>query len=493
MFSRTEGTLTTNDSALPREGVQHPKNDLSEALEAQLKEQSVILENLEKQNFSLMCTIEQQQEHILKMQEQLNEVQSQHRSHEEVLQRQMTEVLNAIRKPKWRKIKEATEELLWIVTHSQEPSTAAVLECVEEGADIYHSGSELARPILHTLIERGDLETIRELMTRIQDTPLLLTVCDKAGDTPLHVLCSPHLSESAVDEMLKAIVKRILDNTVYTTTVDWNKCNNENRDFLSAAAAVGRLNVVWKYVRHVPFFGDQPYESIVISNATIQMDDWRKLSVHDQKCFHDYKIRKQQEVQELQRKNTTFLHLCMNARWAPPTHQVRECLRNGADPMCPYKGQGPFRQEKDTPIIFSLLEQGSFEQTLACLESPYGLDFTRVDEKQRTLLHVIAEGIPEKLAVEILQKIVEHLEKHKDRDRIDWTLADMHGYDWLTIAADSGRLSSCWGVLKANNVSHYFKSRSESKIPIWAVVGKSDWSAMCTEDQIRFDLKSGIN
>lgn len=346
----------------------------------------------------------------------------------------------------------------------------ALREAVLAGADVMLSHQavfSLHQPILHALISREAVEAVKACLL----SPLVISfvkVTNYRKENLLHLLCRTRLE--ILNKMLPAVVYRI--ETHPNDIVNWSQKNVFKQDFITLAATLGKLSVVWPHVKHVPHFADNT-EGIDLGDTRMFEMDWSKLSEAEQENF----------VGGRRMAPTEALHWIAQ-QTKPDVSIVQSCVDHDADIM--YTAN----HAAYSPSFHLLVSRGAVDCVKACLTTRQSIDFTMTNylgdkdnasptgpQRERlTPLHLLCLLRSRDVAVEMLTAILVRLgiamrnegtNQQMDaaaasadetrRDKIDWGQTDHEGQDFLSCAKANGKLLVFWPLLRHLS---YFKGMS---------------------------------
>lgn len=316
--------------------------------------------------------------------------------------------------------------------------------------------------------------------------------------TILHRICSNCFSSAEATSILQAIVTHIQQHP--GDTVDWGAEDDYECTFIVRAAENQRLSLFYPLVRHFTFFHQKesslPFLSCAIPllrripflrNAslvghsaapiplkTVWSWDWEALEEQDKTHFNTDRT----ETVEASRPTGELSWMAQQAEDSPHVVDVEEVKRlvsDGADVL--------FRPEVFLkPTLMAFAYKGCMEALRACLETSSPIDFTLTDHRRRTLFHYLCCDFSPTTAAEILQLLVYRVETHP-RDQLDWGQEDMAGLDFIHLAAENGRLSLLFPLVRQ---MAYFDDRTE---PITLdTVRAADWKQLSEEDKENFTV-----
>eukprot|EP00796_Vickermania_ingenoplastis_P010372 gene10372-biopygen6828 len=406
------------------------------------------------------------------------------------------------------------EELAWTVCRNGNAvSVAEVNTLLDRGADLYRyqlprpfraaTAAPCRRPALHALIALGHLEAVEAVMAhpRVVD----LTCVDELGCSPLHVLASACPGEDAkVADMLAAMLARDRDPSM-KTVVDWAQegtCRDGQRlDFLSAAAAEGRLSLLLPELlaARVPHYNCRPNFTLELK-VVPQPEDWARLSDEHKMAFTYYKVWEKQQQQQATSNLVALLESC---EWKPQTsaatlQRLKELALLGADVMHAVSSAtrwywGP------VPILSYFIWKGPMEVVECLLQTSHPIDFTVGAMDGSTPLHWVTwpwSGSTNKTPEEVrrlLRLLLDRIEQHPQQDVADWGKKDnINGREPITSAAANGQLAPFVEVVFHERPVPYFTDHPK-KIKINYVAKRSDVKRLPEADFKRFDFDGGID
>lgn len=415
----------------------------------------------------LECTIQQQQHTIQDLESTVKEL---HNTIHTLLGQQPA-------RPGFQPTLEATNQLQWLLGSSKVLRAESVRACLDGGADTLYWPHGWERPLLHTLVVRGEVEAIEAIMAH--PAVVDLRAEDRDGHNVLELMSSKCPLE-AVEPMLQAVVERKRNPVLGSSTiVKWGQQNDAGEDVvLSEAARNGRLSHVWKFFKYTPFYRVCTSPQSIKLSSPVDSEDWNRLDSASQKCFLTVEAQRATVTSEL-------LSICATKKWEQAeVKAVQDCISRGADVT--FKSS-----DMDRPILSELLLQDLHPVALLCLESPVAIDFTASTNAGNTPLHVIAwyskNSVQSMQA--LLRAVIRHVASHRE-DRIDWSLKDKWGHECISTAAYYGHLYEWWEVVKAGNVSYYMQH--DGPIHITWAVSSADYERLSWAEQQHFVLEKGL-
>eukprot|EP00796_Vickermania_ingenoplastis_P013414 gene13414-biopygen9730 len=398
----------------------------------------------------------------------------------------------------------ATEELVWAVCQCNDTSRAAAVApgLLDRGADVHASlavSGTRSRPALHTMISRGMVSTLEAVMAHRM--PVDLTVLDASGRSPLHVLASACPGEDEkVLSLLVAILGRIRGFPELSTVLDWAQegaCRDAQRlDFLSAAAAAGRLSLLLPELlaARVPHYNCRPNLTLELKVAP-QAEDWARLSDEHKRAFAFYRNKAT--------ATADLVDLLKSCDWKPQSsaatlQRLKELALLGADvmhaaPNAPGWESGPI------PILTYFIRYGPMEVVECLLQTSHPIDFTVGTKKYGvTPLHYVTSrwsGTTNKTPEEVrrlLRLLLDHIEQHPQQDVVDWGRKNSDGDEPISWAARWGHLAPFVEVVFHERPVPYFTDHP-GKIQITFGANRSDVDRLHEADLKRFDFTRGIN
>lgn len=169
--------------------------------------------------------------------------------------------------------------------------------------------------------------------------------------------------------------------------------------------------------------------------------------------------------------------LCEESDYHPNPELVRACVQAGANIL--YRGP-----EMPLCIFQHLMYRGSVEASLACLHTPFPIDFTIVCNTHWTPLHTPCDGVlKDEDTVTLLSAMLYRIETHP-KDIVDWGRRNIFFKDVVSVAAEYQKLHVVWPLLA--NVPYY--ADFTTKIPIHGIVWSADYSLLEDEDKESLDV-----
>eukprot|EP00796_Vickermania_ingenoplastis_P009504 gene9504-biopygen6720 len=402
------------------------------------------------------------------------------------------------------------EELAWTVCRNGNAvSVAEVNALLDRGADLYRyqlprpfraaTAAPCRRPALHALIALGHLEAVEAVMAhpRVVD----LTSVDELGCSPLHVLASACPGEDAkVADMLAAMLARDRDPSM-KTVVDWAQegaCRDGQRlDFLSAAAAAGRLSLLLPELlaARVPHYNCRPNFTLELK-VVPQAADWARLSDEHKRALAYYKVWEQQ-----QQATADLVALLESCEWKPQSsaatlQRLRELARLGADVM--HLVPSPPGWSVPASILTYFIRSGPMEVVECLLRTPHTLDFTVGNKYGSTPLHFVPypwTGSTEKVSEEVrrlLHLLLDRIEQHPHEDVVDWGRKDNDGHAPISWAAAYGHLAPFVKVVFHERPVPYFTDHP-GRITITSRGKSSDVKRLPEADRKRLHFTRDID
>eukprot|EP00796_Vickermania_ingenoplastis_P011421 gene11421-7925_t len=124
----------------------------------------------------------------------------------------------------------------------------------------------------------------------------------------------------------------------------------------------------------------------------------------------------------------------------PDPFMVTTCVEQGADVS--------FRKPAAVcSILHTFILEGSTACLKALLQTPRAIDFTERGIAGRTPIHDICASNTFEKVEEVLDTILDRLDNHSC-DKVDWTIKDKLGRDFISIVSEQKLLSIVWPILK---------------------------------------------
>lgn len=367
-----------------------------------------------------------------------------------------------------------------------------VRQCVEEdgAAVLFRRTLNDDPPLFRCLLMENVACFAACLRTNPHHHPLDLCATHRDGQTILHLLCEMSNERRAV-ALLRVLVERLqeLESEEVEVEVPWWQHDDLGRDFLSLAAESGRLSVFWPMVKPLPVFAERldgfprckhhmphpttPRRPLTLTRRPLWFD-WEELLPADRAAFVTCASSSSSSSPALPSPSPVvpvspsehLWHLSVSCT-APDTAMVRRCVIAGADlfyrPQQEKTGNNNTNSEEvlltswatrrrrdHHGTLWHLVEREYVEAVLACLAyvGPAPLNFnTATTTTTRTLLHQLCEVPSVKRASVMLSAIVQRLFTHP-RDRLDWERVDEEGLTFFSLAAQEGRLSVFWPIVR---------------------------------------------
>lgn len=160
---------------------------------------------------------------------------------------------------------------------------------------------------------------------------------------------------------------------------------------------------------------------------------------------------------------------------------VENCVADQANFL--FQGDGLKR-----PILHEIMRRGDIGALRIALSTNQPLDFTAQDCDGCTPLHWIFCG--DKTAG-LLNTILDRVQiTHRHLDRIDWSMKDNRGNDFMSSSAYYGSLGMIWDILKSRRV-HFFQ-KYKGRFEVGKAVRLGDMEQIARKDRERFYFPSDI-
>lgn len=141
--------------------------------------------------------------------------------------------------------------------------------------------------------------------------------------------------------------------------------------------------------------------------------------------------------------------------------------------------------KNDTPVLHFLIWTNQYYILRSVLQKECVVDWRTVDKRGRTVFHLLCDYMIERDdAVRFLRMFVDRIERHP-RDTVDWSLRDVDGRDFISLAAEHQRLSLFWAVVQG--VPYYDDA---DIVRIDGCGWEWDWEELPREEQERFVVES---
>lgn len=387
-----------------------------------------------------------------------------------------------------------TAELLQLCFEST-PCVQQVTACIAAGGDpCFQLPSGMYQSVLQEFISGGQFDCVAACLT--SPAPLDFTKVDGAKRTVLHLLCEyKNLTAEKARDILRLLVRRRREGD----KIDWSMQDGWGHGFISRAAYYQRLSLFY------PVLVEEKVEYFTSAAAMplgpkVWAWDWEALGASRSAFTLTHPL-----IEVDPPATAHLFRLCAEAKWHPDPARVRELVQQG--------GNIGYAQDSDMEIslLHELVKRGDVKAVEAALctdplpprTSPLPIDFTRgkIDSMtgnavagicRESLLLVYLNDyaiVPDALAM--LKAIVHRLQRHPGVDALNWAQKIYDGRDFISAAAEAGRLSVFWPVVSSLPYFEAFATRGE-KIPVQKPAEKTDWETLSPAVQERFQLNKGF-
>lgn len=361
---------------------------------------------------------------------------------------------------------EFNQELLAVCQAEKEPSFDAISDLLSKGANPCVVHKELKCSLLHLFVKNLWVDAVDACMRSL--APIDFTIVDFEGCTPL-LLLNNQLNSVKGHSILVLLISRIAQGRL-NDLVDWSQTDPDCKDFFCLIAENKKLHVVCPLLKKGSFFtGDTK-----LTLRTVVASDWNLLS--DDEKIHFL-------IPHGVVDDATIGLLFESFSVKPDLSEVCKLVEQGGNPFSIIYGW-----ERSAFHQFLLRDKVSFCEE--CLKTKHSVDFTEADEDGCTLLHLCCLADCEETLFGLLSAIIQRLDRKIEDDKVDWTILDSEGLDFIHYAVKNKVLHVVWKLIKTQA---YYSSASVNPIRITCNVTSEDWELLSEEDQKCFLPEKGVS